>query len=185
MLEAAGIAFDVRPAEIDETALRQRLVEDEPAVTPATIAEQLAIAKAHDISRQHRDAWVIGSDQVLNLSSRILTKPCNATGVRETLVALSGRTHELHAAVALARDGDVLWSTCETACLHMRTLSAAFIEHYIASAGPDILHCVGAYQIEGRGIQLFDRIVGDHFTILGMPLLPLLAELRHRGVIDA
>lgn len=185
MLRAAGVSFDIMPAEIDEPALRDALVADNPHVTPTAVAAALAAAKARDVGRRQPQALVIGSDQVLELDGEIFAKPQDAAGVRATLQRLSGRTHALHAAVALARGDDVVWSANDTATLTMRPLSSALIESYIEGVGAAVCQSVGAYQIEGRGIQLFSRIDGDHFTILGMPLLPLLQELRAQGVLAA
>lgn len=185
MLQAAGVVFDVMPATIDEEHLRQALVADNADIGPVEIAAELAAAKAAAVSQQQRDALVIGSDQVLDIEGDLLTKPGDAAGVRASLERLSGRTHALHSAVALAQNGIVLWSSSDTARLTMRPLTAAAIERYVDAAGDGVHQCVGAYQIEGLGIQLFDRIEGDHFTILGMPLLPLLAQLRTRGAIAA
>jgi septum formation protein len=185
MLQAAGVVFDVMPATIDEEHLRQALLADNADIGPVEIAAELAAAKAAAVSQQQPDALVIGSDQVLDIEGDLLTKPGDAAGVRASLERLSGRTHALHSAVALAQNGIVLWSSSDTARLTMRPLTAAAIERYVDAAGDGVHQCVGAYQIEGLGIQLFDRIEGDHFTILGMPLLPLLAQLRTRGAIAA
>lgn len=185
MLQAAGVVFDVMPATIDEEHLRQALVADNADIGPVEIAAELAAAKAAAVSQQKPQALVIGSDQVLDIEGDLLTKPGDAAGVRASLERLSGRTHALHSAVALAQNGILLWSNSDTARLTMRPLTAAAIERYVDAAGDGVHQCVGAYQIEGLGIQLFDRIEGDHFTILGMPLLPLLAQLRTRGAIAA
>ncbi len=185
MLQAAGVVFDVMPATIDEEHLRQALVADNADIGPVEIAAELAAAKAAAVSQQKPQALVIGSDQVLDIEGDLLTKPGDAAGVRASLERLSGRTHALHSAVALAQNGILLWSNSDTARLTMRPLTAAAIERYVDAAGDGVHQCVGAYQIEGLGIQLFDRIEGDYFTILGMPLLPLLAQLRTRGAIAA
>lgn len=185
MLQAAGVVFDVMPATIDEEHLRQALVADNADIGPVAIAVELAAAKAAAVSQQKPQALVIGSDQVLDIEGDLLTKPGDAAGVRASLERLSGRTHALHSAVALAQNGILLWSNGDTARLTMRPLTAPAIERYVDAAGDGVHQCVGAYQIEGLGIQLFDRIEGDHFTILGMPLLPLLAQLRTRGAIAA
>jgi septum formation protein len=183
MLQRAGIVFEVEPARIDERAVQDVLTADNSDVDPADIAELLAEAKARDVSERNPGALVIGSDQVLNAGATLLTKPADLADVRSTLKRLRGRTHQLHAGVALAQDGDVVWSTVETAGLSMRTFSDAFLETYISAEGSDLCACVGAYKLEGRGLQLFQSIDGDYFTILGMPLLPLLAELRARLAI--
>lgn len=181
MLRAAGLTFAVVPADIDEPALRDTLSHSGSAPTPVKIADALAAAKAVDVSRRYPAALVIGSDQVLECEGEILSKPHNDDGVRATLTKLSGRKHALHASVALAENGAVLWSASDTASLTMRDLGTSDIDHYMSIAGDGIRHSVGAYHIEGVGIQLFDAVEGDHFTILGMPLVPLLRALRQHG----
>lgn len=183
MLTRAGIGFDVEPARIDERAIQDALTGGENEVEPADIAELLAEAKARDVSLRNPGALVIGSDQVLNLGPLLLTKPADLAAVRATLKLLRGKTHHLHAGVALARDGDIIWSTVETASLTMRRFSTAFLDTYVTAEGSDLCACVGAFELEGRGLQLFEQIDGDFFTILGMPLLPLLAALRAQGAI--
>ena len=181
MLLAAGVTFDVVPADVDEPAVRHQLVAEDAGVTPAELAQALAAAKSKEVSRRYPGAIVIGSDQVLECDGEIFFKPGDASGVRTTLEKLTDRTHSLHAAVALSSSGRVGWAACDTARLTMRRLSPAFIDDYVARTGEAVLGSVGAYQIEGLGVQLFDHIEGNHFTILGMPLLPLLSELRAQG----
>jgi len=181
MLLAAGVTFDVVPADVDEPAVRYQLVAENAGVTPAELAQALAAAKSKEVSRRYPGAIVIGSDQVLECDGEIFSKPGDASGVRTTLEKLTDRTHSLHAAVALSSSGRVGWAACDTARLTMRRLSPAFIDDYVARTGEAVLGSVGAYQIEGLGVQLFDHIEGNHFTILGMPLLPLLSELRAQG----
>jgi septum formation protein len=183
MLERAGVAFEVEVARIDERAIQAILTADNNKAEPADIAKRLAQAKAHDVSARNPGALVIGSDQVLNVGNSLLAKSTDLAGVRATLNRLRGKTHQLHSGVALAQDGDVVWSTVETASLTMRNFSDAFLEAYIAAEAEDLCASVGAYKLEGRGLQLFHSIDGDYFTILGMPLLPLLAELRARRAI--
>jgi len=137
------------------------------------------------VSRRHRGALVIGGDQVLALGPELLTKARDEAAARATLGKLKGRVHELHSAVALAADGKVLWSHTGTARLKMRDFSDAFLDEYVTRAGERIRQSVGAYELEGLGVQLFEAIEGDYFTILGLPLLPLLAELRAREMIAA
>lgn len=185
MLQAAGVEFDVVPADVDEPALRDDLVAAKHDVTPTEIAEALAAAKARDVSRKHPGADVIGSDQVLDLDGEIFAKPDNQAAVRTTLQKLSGKTHALHSAVAIARADQIIWSASDTVRLTMRTLSPSFIDNYIARLSETARYSLGAYQIEGLGIQLFEQIDGDHFTILGMPLLPLLRQLRTQGALAA
>lgn len=183
MLAAAGIAFTVEPADVDEPAIRQTLAADQEAADPKHVAEILACAKAEDVSRRHDDALVIGADQVLALGTELLTKPKDAAAARTSLEKLRGRTHELHSAVAFAERGKEVWVHTATARLTMRAFSDAFLDEYLLRAGDRIGLSVGAYELEGLGVQLFERIEGDYFTILGLPLLPVLAELRTRGVI--
>lgn len=183
LLEAAGLAFSVVPAQVDEAAIREALVGSEPDIDPADVAEILARAKADDVSTGHPDALVIGADQVLAMDGDIFSKPADLAEARITLSALRDGTHELHSALALATGGEVVWTHVETATLTMRAFSDAFLHDYIARVGDGVLRSVGAYEIEGPGLQLFERIEGDYWTILGLPLLPLMAELRHRNVI--
>lgn len=182
LLQAAGLRPSVIVSDIDEAAVRHVLLTSDPPSDPADIADVLARAKAEDVSGRNRHAHVIGADQVLALDSQVFEKPRDIAAARETLRALSGRDHELHCAVTLAEDGEVVWSYVDTAVLRIRPLSRDAIEDYLAKAGPAVLHSVGAYQLEGLGVNLFDRIEGDYFTILGLPLLPLLAQLRMRGL---
>jgi septum formation protein len=179
MLEAAGVAFEVVPAEVDEEAVRRRLT----GVAVARIAEALARAKAEAVSARLPEALVIGADQVLALGDRVLGKPRNMAEAREQLKQLRGKTHSLHTAVALAQAGAAVWGHAETASLGMRAFSDAFLDGYLAEMGDRVCQTVGAYEIEGRGVQLFEHVAGDQFTIIGLPLLPLLAELRARGAI--
>lgn len=183
MLEAAGLSFTVRPAEIDEGAIRQKLLRAGSGVRPADVAHELARLKAEAVSRQCADGLVIGADQILSLDGEIFEKAEDAGAARTTLMRLRGATHQLHSVVVLAENGKMTWSSAGTAHLEMRMFSAAFLEEYILKAGDSLNQSVGAYQIEGLGAQLFERIEGDHFTILGLPLMPLLAELRRRDVI--
>lgn len=181
MLAAAGLEFDVDPAVIDEVAIRADLRKT--GAGPADIALGLAAAKATDVSERHAGKIVIGSDQVLDLDGEMLSKARSVADAADVLRRLSGKAHELHAGVTLATDGMVIWRHVAAARMSMRAFSDAFLDRYLAAAGPAVLESVGAYQVEGVGIQLFDRVEGDHFTILGMPLLPLLAELRRRGAL--
>jgi len=185
VLAAAGVPFTVEAADVDEPAIRRKLLAGVAPVRPQQIAEALARAKAEDVSRRHRDALVIGGDQVLALGTELLTKAKDEAAARATLMKLKGRMHELHSAVALAADGKVLWAHTGTARLKMRDFSDAFLDEYLTRAGDRIGQSVGAYELEGLGVQLFETIEGDYFTILGLPLLPLLAELRAQGMIPS
>lgn len=183
MLESAGLRFEVVPADVDETAIREALTAVGDAIDPEDIADVLARAKAETVSAAHPDAIVIGADQVLACDGKIFEKAKNGAQARETLLNLRGQPHQLHSAVVIAQAGEVAWAHCETAHMTMRGFSLQFLGEYVARSAPALTSSVGAYQLEGLGIQLFERIEGDYFTILGLPLLPLLAELRRRGVI--
>lgn len=183
MLDAAGLTFDVTPADVDERAIRETLQADDSGIEPADVAEVLARAKAEAISRLRLEALVIGADQVLALDDEIFEKPADLAGARRHLQKLRGRTHQLHSAVVLAQGGEVVWANVDTGSLTMHAFSADFLENYLTLAGTVVCDSVGAYQLEGLGVQLFERIEGDYFTILGLPLLPLLAELRTRKII--
>ena len=184
LLEAAGLAFIVELPGLDEHAMRQA-VSGTGALSPQDVAEVLARAKAEAMSELARDAFVIGADQVLALGDRILSKPESMEAARGELLDLSGKSHTLHSAVALASNGVTVWAHSETSTLTMRTLSPQFIGRYLAAAGEEVLSSVGAYQLEGLGIQLFEKIDGDYFSILGLPLLPLLDALRRQGAIES
>lgn len=185
MLQAAGLAFRVVPAGVDEAALKRGLAAQTPKPTPAAIADALARAKAQSVSARHASATVIGADQILELAGELLDKPGDLAAARAQLECLRGKTHRLISAVVVAEAGQVLWTHIDEAVLTMRSFTQEFLDRYLAEAGPDLCQIVGAYEIEGPGIQLFERVEGDHFTIIGLPLMPLLAELRSRGVIDA
>jgi septum formation protein len=182
MLADVGLSFEqVRP-EIDERAVEEAVAGS--GLSPADLAQVLAEAKAVAVSERYPDALVIGSDQTLSLGEEVLHKPADMEEARRRLLALSGRTHELHSAVVVARGGEAIWRHVSTARLKMRPLDPAFVGRHLANVGSRALQSVGAYQIEGEGIQLFEAIEGDHFTIVGLPLLPLLAVLRAQGAID-
>lgn len=183
MLAAAGVPFTVDPADLDELALRNALLAEKKSVAPAHIAEALARAKAENVSGRHAGSLVVAGDQVLAFGPELLTKAKDQAAARATLLKLRGREHELHSAVAFAEDGHVIWAHVETARLFMRDFSDAFLDDYLVRAGDRICQSVGAYELEGLGVQLFERLEGDYFTVLGLPLLPVLEELRARGVI--
>lgn len=182
MLEDAGLTFEVERPEIDERAVEGAI--EGAGVTPEDLAAILAEAKALDVSQKRPGAIVIGADQTLSLGDEVLHKPRDMEAARRRLLALSGRTHQLNSAVVLMRDGETLWRHVGVARLTMRSFDPGFVGRHLARVGDRALESVGAYQIEGEGIQLFERIEGDHFTIIGLPLLPLLAKLREFGVID-
>ena len=182
LLDNAGIAVEAVPAEIDERAVEEAV--DRTGVTPADIAQILAEAKATEVSERYPDAWVVGSDQVLSLDGELLHKAADMGEARRRLLRLSGHTHVLDTGVVLARAGEAVWRHVSAARMTMRPLTPEFVGRYLSQAGSGVLASVGAYQIEGPGIQLFERIEGDHFTIVGLPMLPLLEALRAHGAID-
>jgi len=182
LMENAGIGFEAIPARIDERAVEAPLQGSGAA--PEDVALILAEAKALEVSDHYPDALVIGSDQTLSLGDEVLHKPADMEEARRRLLKLAGKTHQLNSAVVLARKGEALWRHVEVARLTMRPLDPGFIGRHLARVGENALSSVGAYQIEGEGIQLFEKIEGDYFTIVGLPLLPLLAALRERGAID-
>jgi septum formation protein len=183
LLEAAGLAFIVEPPGLDESVMRQA-VGGERLLSPSDVSEVLARAKAEAVSDLARTAYVVGADQVLSFGDVILSKPDSMETARRQLLDLRGKSHKLHTSVALATNGATVWTETQVATLTMRKLSPEFIGRYLAAAGEEVLSSVGAYQIESFGIQLFEKIDGDYFTILGLPLLPLLAALRREGVIE-
>ncbi len=183
LLEAAGLAVTCDPAGIDEAAMKAECRAAER--TAADCALALAEAKAARVASRHPGALVIGADQLLVLEGDWLDKPGDRAAARGQLRRLRGKRHELVPAVAVCRDGASLWRHLERPALLMRRFSDAFLDAYLAAAGEAILSSVGAYQLEGLGAQLFDSIEGDYFSILGLPLLPLLAFLREERVVAA
>lgn len=183
ILEAAGLAFIVEPPGLDEAVMRQA-VSGEGSLGPHDVAELLARAKAEAVSDLAQPAYVIGGDQVLALGDTIFSKPDSMEAARRQLLDLSGKTHTLHTAVAIATNGATIWAETTIASLTMRKLSPEFIGRYLAAAGEEVLSSVGAYQLESLGVQLFEKIDGDYFSILGLPLIPLLDTLRREGVIE-
>lgn len=182
LMTRAGIEFEVQPAQIDERAAEAPLSDTGSA--PADVARVLAEIKAVDVSERQPGALVVGCDQILSLNDEILHKAATMEEARRRLLALSGKTHQLSSAVVIARDGAVIWDHVGIAYMTMRVLSPQFIGRYLSATGPDVLGSVGVYQIEGLGIQLFDKTEGDFFTIVGLPLLPLVNQLRQLEVID-
>ncbi len=180
LLDHAGLAVETRPAAIDERAIQQKSgLQD-----PSEIASLLAGEKAKHVSASHPGRYVIGADQTLALASRLFSKPATRDAAAEQLAALAGQTHTLHSAVSVAREGQLLFSHVSVARMSMRNLTAGQIASYLDQAGTAVTTSVGAYQLEGLGVHLFERIDGDHFTILGLPLLPLLAFLRSRQLLS-
>ncbi|WP_421927907.1 Maf-like protein [Neoaquamicrobium sediminum] len=182
MLEDAGLEIEVEKPQIDERAVEAAVANS--GVGPEDLALILAEAKALEVSQDRPGALVIGTDQTLSLGDEVLHKPRDMEEARRRLLALSGKTHQLNSAVVLMRDGELLWRHVGVARLTMRELDPGFIGRHLSHVGEKVLSSVGAYQIEGEGIQLFEAIEGDHFTIVGMPLLPLLAKLREMQAID-
>ena len=182
LLANAGLAFDVVPATLDERAVEAPLIAS--GATPKALALALAEAKASEVSGRLPDALVIGADQTLDCDGHRGTKSDSIAAARAQLMRLAGRSHQLHSAVAVARGGAVRWRHTGTATLTMRPLTPSFIDAYLERVGEAVLASVGVYQLEGEGIRLFERIEGDYFTILGLPLLPLLAYLRSVGAIE-
>ena len=178
LLAAAGIPVIVDPADIDERGMEAK----NAGLGPAEAALLLAREKALAVSRRRR-GLVLGADQTLALGERRFSKPTDRDAARAQLQSLAGHTHALHSAAALARGGDILFEAVLTARLSMRPLSDAFLDAYLADVGEHVTKSVGAYQLEGLGVHLFDKIEGDHFTVLGLPLLPLLAFFRKAGTL--
>lgn len=180
MLTAAGVSYDVQPADVDERALESALVDAAPDV----VAQALAQAKAEAVSQLSGDALVLGSDSLVVVEGKRFDKPTSRDNAAEHLRFFSGRQIELHSAAALARGGKVVWSHGEVARLSVRDLDEAFIAAYLDAEWPEVSGCVGVFRIEGLGINLFKSVEGSHFTILGMPLLPVLDALRNHGAIQ-
>jgi septum formation protein len=180
LLRNAGIAFKAIPAEIDERAIQLA----SGLASAREIAALLAREKAASVSSRYSERLVVGADQTLALGGRLFSKPAGRAQAAEQLRALAGQTHELHSAVAVARDGETLFADAAIARMTMRPLDDAAIAAYLDAAGEAVTGSVGAYQLEGLGIHLFERIDGDHFTILGLPLLPLLKFLRSQGLLQ-
>ncbi len=174
LLAGAGLRFEASPAQIDERALEAQLL----GKAPETVARQLAEAKALEVSRRRPGATVVGGDQVLAFENALLHKPADFDAARDQLDRLRGKLHHLHSGVALARDGELLWSVTHTARLLMRDFTDAELDTVLALEGEAVLASVGAYRLEGPSIRLFAAIDGDYFTILGLPLLPLLTAIR-------
>ena len=181
MLAAAGVPFTVDTAGVDEDAVKQSLKA--AGANAEEVAMSLAELKAVRVSARHTDALVIGADQMLDCAGRWFDKPADLAHARAHLQALRGKAHELITAACVARNGSGIWRQVERARLHMRAFSDACLDAYLAAAGDDVLDSVGAYRIEGLGVQLFARIEGSHFAIMGLPLLGLLAFLREHEVL--
>ena len=178
MLEAAGVAFEARPADVDERALEAEMEGAEPA----EVAQALAAAKAVAVS----DARIVlGSDSLVEVDGRRFDKPASREQAAEHLRFFSGKVMTLHSAAALAKDGQIVWVGSDFARLRVRELSEDFIAAYLEAEWPEVSYCVGVFRIEGPGVQLFESIMGDQFTVLGMPLLQVLDALREEGVLTS
>ena len=176
MLEDAGVAFEAISPDIDEASLKS-------GSDAKSTARRLAEAKALAASERRPADWVIGSDSIVSVEGQLFDKPSDRDQAAAHLRFFSGKPMVLTSAVALAREGKVDWSVGDTATLQLRILSDEFIASYLEAEWPEVGYCVGVFRMEGRGVQLFDSIDGSHFTILGMPLLPLLGALRARGLV--
>lgn len=179
LLANAGLSFETIPADIDERAIQQVA----KVSAPGEVASLLAREKARFVSDQNAGHYVVGADQTLALGSRMFNKPNGRAGAAEQIRALAGQTHELHSAIAVALDGKIMFETIAVARMSMRSLGEDDVNFYLDAAGDAVTTSVGAYQLEGPGVNLFERIEGDYFTILGLPLLPLLAYFRGEKLI--
>nr|WP_295978169.1 Maf-like protein [uncultured Agrobacterium sp.] len=182
LMRNAGLTFSAIPADIDERALDERLERN--GASPEEVALELARAKALAVGSLYPEALVLGCDQTMALGARVYHKPKTMAEAEAHLLSLSDKVHRLNSAAVLVLNGEVLWQTVSSAELAVRTLSAEFVSRHLQRVGDRALTSVGAYQLEGEGIQLFTSIEGDYFTILGLPLLPLLSKLRDMDVID-
>ncbi|RLQ89150.1 Maf-like protein [Notoacmeibacter ruber] len=182
LLQDAGLTVEAVPSKIDERSVETNIAQGN--AEPAHLAVELAAAKAISVSEHRPNALTLGADQVLSLNGEILHKSANLEEARERLLKLSGQTHTLSSGLVLCRNGEAIWRHVSVAKMTVRDLEPDYISRYLASVGETVLGSVGAYQIEGPGIQLFERIEGDYWTIIGLPLLPLLNELRRIGAID-
>ncbi|MBI5938841.1 MAG: Maf family protein [Caulobacterales bacterium] len=181
VLAGAGVTFDVAVAGVDEGAVKAGLLAE--GAGPRAVAEALAELKAVRVSRKHPGALVIGADQTLDLAGQLFDKAQTMTEARDRLRHLRGKTHKLHSAVVVALDGQAIWREVPAAKLTMRPFTDAFLDDFLARGGEDLLGSVGCYRLEDDGVQLFSRIDGDYFTILGLPLMGLLDLLRRYGAL--
>ena len=181
MLDAAGVAYEAIPADVDERGIEEAL----KGASPPEVAEALGVAKAAALTEAYPDRLILGSDSLVVVDGRRFDKPTSRENAAEHLRFFSGKPLELHSAAALVRGDSCEWSAPSQALLHVRELSDAFIEHYLDAEWPEVGFTVGVFRIEAMGVQLFERIEGYQFTILGMPLLPVLEALRDEGVLLA
>ncbi|MBB4954765.1 septum formation protein [Agrobacterium vitis] len=183
LLQQAGLDFTTAAPEIDEREIEARA--EHQALSPSALAELLGCEKALAVSKHQAGALVLGGDQVMALGSTVYHKPKDLAAARAQLLSLRGTTHVLNSSLALARDGEIIWSHVSQAEMTVRMFSETFLDDYLDKVGETILKSVGGYQIEGMGVQLFSAITGDYFTIIGVPLLPLMQQLRELGVVYA
>jgi len=181
ILRAAAVPLTIIPAVIDEARLKSEMLST--GTDAAQIAAALAEAKAVAVSRRHADALVLGADQVLEFDGELVSKCADMAAARSLLLRLRGKSHRLVSALALAQGGKTVWAFGDSATLTMRSFSDGFLASYLSEEGTKLLAGVGCYRLEGMGAQLFESVKGDYFSILGLPLQPLLAQLRQRGVI--
>ena len=181
MLKGAGVSFRVEVAPVDEEALKAEL----GAIEPDHLAVELATAKALAVSRLHPDAWVLGGDQTLAFDGGLVSKAKSLHEARARLGAMRGRSHALHSGATLARGGQAVWSGADTATMQVRPFTDSFLDAYLENEGEALLSCVGAYRLEGMGAQLFEKVEGDYFTVLGLPRWAVLDQLRRVGALPA
>jgi len=179
MLTDAGVTFGLEDAGVDEDAIKVAMKD----AGAAELAVELACAKALAVSRRDPDVWVLGADQTLAFDGGLISKAKSLDEAKARLKSMRGKAHQLHSGAALATRGQVVWSGVDTVQMKMRDFSDAFLDAYLAAEGTELLACVGSYRLEGLGSQLFEAVEGDYFTVLGLPLWPVLAELRRAGVI--
>ena len=179
MLTDAGVSFGLEDAGVDEDAIKVAMSD----ASPEALAVELACAKALAVSRRDPDVWVLGADQTLAFDGGLISKAKSLDEARVRLRSMRGRSHQLHSGAALATKGQIVWSGVDTVQMKMRDFSDVFLEEYLETEGDELLACVGSYRLEGLGSQLFEAVEGDYFTVLGLPLWPVLAELRRAGVI--
>jgi septum formation protein len=181
MLKDAGVPFSVHVADVDEDAVKA--VHDPADATGLAI--ELARVKALAVSRHDADAWVLGADQTLSFEGGLVSKAGSLAEARNRLMTMRGKAHQLHSGAALARNGQIVWSGVDTATMRVRDFSDIFLDAYLGTEGEGLLACVGSYRLEGMGSQLFEAVEGDYFTVLGLPLWRVLAELRRAGVLKS